>query len=120
MTRMLIALALTALAATAQNTPAPSTGVFLVSHIDVTPDHSAETAQLLKQYATDTRKDKGIVRIDAIVQDGRPNHFTIVELWQTRQALEAHTALPHTVQFREKLFPFLGSPFDDRIHAAIP
>ena len=118
MIRILFTLALTALAAFAQN--APATGVFMVSHIDVTPDHSAETAQLLKQYATDTRKDKGVVRLDVLVQDGRPNHFTIVELWQTRQALDAHTALPHTVQFREKLHPFLGSPFDDRIHAAIP
>lgn len=118
MTRILLALALTALAATAQN--APATSVYVVAHIDVTPDHAADTAKLLKQYAADTRKDPGIVRIDAIVQDGRTNHFTIVELWQTRQAFEAHTALPHTVEYREKLHPFLGSPYDERIHATIP
>jgi quinol monooxygenase YgiN len=120
MSRILIALALTALAATAQNAAPPATGVYVVAHIDVTPDHSADTAALLKQYANDTRKDKGLVRIDAIVQDGRTNHFTIVELWQTRAAFEAHTALAHTVQFREKLHPFLGSPYDERVHAAIP
>jgi quinol monooxygenase YgiN len=41
-------------------------------------------------------------------------------VWQTRAAFEAHTALPHTVQYREKLHGYLGSPYDERIHAAIP
>ena len=119
MRRILFALALTAVAATAQNSP-PATAVYVVAHVDVTPDHAADTAALLKQYAADSRKDPGIVRIDAIVQDGRTNHFTIVEVWQTRQAFEAHTALAHTVQYREKLHNYLGSPYDERIHAAIP
>jgi quinol monooxygenase YgiN len=118
MSRILIALAMSALAATAQN--APATTVYVVAHIDVTPDHAADTATLVKQYAADSKKDKGIVRIDAILQDGRTNHFTIVEVWQTRAAFEAHTALAHTVQFREKLHPFLGSPYDERLHMAIP
>ncbi|HEY4359442.1 MAG TPA: antibiotic biosynthesis monooxygenase family protein [Bryobacteraceae bacterium] len=118
MTRILMALALTALAGFAQN--APATAVYVVAHIDVTPDHAAETAALVKQYAADSKKDKGIVRIDAVLQDGRTNHFTIVEVWQTRAAFEAHTALAHTVQYREKLHPFLGSPYDERIHGMIP
>jgi quinol monooxygenase YgiN len=118
MRRILLALALTALAAVAQTPPA--TAVYVVAHIDVTPDHAAETASLLKQYAADSRKDSGLVRIDAIVQDGRTNHFTLVEVWQTRAAFEAHTALAHTVQYREKLHAYLGSPYDERIHATIP
>jgi quinol monooxygenase YgiN len=118
MHRILIALALSAFAASAQNVPA--TAVYVVAHIDVMPDFAAPTAQLLKQYSADTKKDKGMVRLDAIVQDGRPNHFTIMEVWQTRQAFEAHTALAHTKTFREKLFPYLGSPYDERVHANIP
>lgn len=99
---------------------AQSPNVYVVSHIDVTPDHSADTAKLLKQFAADSRKDPGSVRFEVMVQDGRPNHFTIVEVWRTREAFEAHSALEHTKRFREELHPFLGSPFDERLHTTIP
>jgi quinol monooxygenase YgiN len=65
----------------------------VVSHIDVTPDDSAETAKLLKEFATDSRKDPGNVRFEVMVQDGRSNHFSVVEVWRNRQAFEAHSAL---------------------------
>jgi quinol monooxygenase YgiN len=98
----------------------PAQNVYVVSHIDVTPDHSADTAKLLKQFAVDSRKDAGSVRFEVMVQDGRPNHFTIVEVWRTREAFEAHSALEHTKRFRESLHPFLGSPFDERLHTTLP
>ncbi len=118
MTRILLALALSGIASIscAQTNP----NVYVVSHIDVTPDHSDDTAKLLKQFAADSRKDAGSVRFEVMVQDGRPNHFTIVEVWRTREAFEAHSALEHTKRFRESLHPFLGSPFDERLHTTIP
>jgi len=39
-----------------------------------------------------------------------------VEVWQSREAFEAHDASPHTRAYREKLQPMLGSPFDERLH----
>ena len=119
MTRRIVpVLALIALAF-APSTP-PDQNVYIVSHIDATPDHSADTAKLLKDFATDHHKDPGSVRFEVMVQDGRPNHFTIVEVWRTRQAFEAHSALDHTKRFREQLHPYLGSPFDERLHTTIP
>ena len=32
----------------------------LSPHIDVTPDHAADTAKLLKEFAADSRKDPGV------------------------------------------------------------
>jgi quinol monooxygenase YgiN len=52
--------------------------------------------------------------------DNRLNHFTIVEVWPTKEAFEAHTAAEHTRRFREKLAPRLGSPFDERLHSLLP
>jgi quinol monooxygenase YgiN len=114
--RILLALLLAGLVCTAQQT---NPNVYVVSHIDVTPDHSADTAKLLQQFAADSRKDAGSVRFEVMVQDGRPNHFTIVEIWRTREAFEAHSALEHTKRFRDQLHPFLGSPFDERLHTTI-
>ena len=101
-----------------QSTPDPH-NVYVVSHIDVTPNHSAETAKLLQQYRDDSLKEDGVVRMEVMVQDGRTNHFTVVEVWSTRAAFEAHTAQQHTKDFRDKLAPFLGSPYDERLHGLI-
>jgi quinol monooxygenase YgiN len=102
--------------ATAQST---GENVYVVSHIDVTPDHSAETAKLLKGFAADSLKDSGVVRFEVMVQDGRTNHFTVVEVWRNRQAFEAHSALDHTKKFREQMHSYLGSPYDERLHTLV-
>jgi quinol monooxygenase YgiN len=59
------------------------------------------------------------VRFEVLQQD-RPNHFTIIEVWQSKEAFDAHTASEHTKRFREKLAPRLGSPFDERLHNLVP
>ena len=53
-------------------------------------------------------------------QEGHPNHFTIFEVWQTRQDFETHLATAYSKTFREKIQPLLGSPFDERLHIMLP
>lgn len=118
----LLALALTHCAQPPQNTqsaPPDAHDVYVVAHIDVTPNHAADTAKLLQQYRSDSVKEDGSVRLEVMVQDGRSNHFTVVEVWSTRAAFEAHTAQQHTKDFRETLQPYLGSPYDERLHALL-
>ena len=117
--RLSIVLALIGLAlaspAFAQNPPAAPTGpVYIVTHVDILgPVNTEKAAPMLRQFVSDSRKDPGNVRFEMLQQLGRANHFTIVEVWQTRQAYEAHNAAEHTRQFREKVQPILGSPWDD-------
>jgi quinol monooxygenase YgiN len=99
--------------------PADPQNVYVVSHIDVTPNFAAATSQLLKQYRADSTGEPGFVRMEAMVQDGRANHFTLVEVWSNRPAFEAHTAQPHTKDFRDKLAAYLGSPYDERLHGLL-
>ena len=121
MTRRIIpVLALIFLACFRSTAQSPGENVYVVSHIDVTPDHAADTAKLLKEFAADSRKDPGVVRFEVMLQDGRTNHFTIVEVWRNRQAFEAHSALEHTKRYREQLHGYLGSPYDERLHALLP
>lgn len=107
----------------AQAPPSPaelSKDVFIVTHIDVMPNFSDQANAAIQQYAAGSRKDPGAVSIEGLVQDGRPNHFTIVEIWQSREAFEAHSGQTHTRQFRETLQPMLGAPFDERLHQPMP
>src|ERR1700733_5052657 len=67
-----------------------SKNVYIVTHIDVIPTFSDGAGKAIQKYAADSRNDKGAVSIEGLVQDGRPNHFTIVETWQNREAFGAH------------------------------
>jgi quinol monooxygenase YgiN len=91
--------------------------VFVVSHVDVTPD--PRVAAMLRQLAEASRKDEGNLRFDVMQHMMRANHFTVVEMWQNERALDAHMAAPHTKQYRDELQPLTGSPLDERVYKAI-
>jgi quinol monooxygenase YgiN len=90
--------------------------LFVVTHVDLTPNNAPEGSKLLQQFAAESRHDPGVVRFELLQDSGRPNHFTLVEVWETSKAFEAHEAAEHTKGFRERLQPMLGSPFDERLH----
>jgi quinol monooxygenase YgiN len=89
----------------------------VITHVDVLPRHTAEAAALLGQYARHALAASA-QRCDVLQELTRPNHFTLVEVWATRHAFESHLATAPTRQFRERLHPLLGSPFDARLHRA--
>ena len=96
--------------------------IYVVTHIDVAgnKDMVVEATQALEAFAADSQKDPGVVRFELLRQDDRLNHFTIVSVWQNREAFEAHSGAEHTKRFREKVQPMLGSPFDERLHVLLP
>lgn len=95
--------------------------LYVVTHVDVLGQTgAAEAAKMLHQFAADSRNDPGSVRFEVLRDPDRLNHFTIVEVWRTRQDFESHLAADHSKAFREKLQPMLGSPFDERLHKLLP
>src|SRR5579872_5878178 len=95
---------------------------YVVAHVDIVgaAGNLEAPLQLLREFIGDTRKDPGAIRIELLQQDNRRNHFTIVEVWRNKKAFEAHSAAEHTRQFREKVQPMLGSPFDERLNDLLP
>ena len=91
--------------------------VFVVSHVDVTPD--PKIAGMLRDLAEKSRLEEGNVRFDVLAHTMRSNHFEVIETWQNQKALENHAAAAHTRQYRDDLQPALGSPLDERIYKAI-
>ena len=91
----------------------------MIAHVDVLPTHAKETAALLQEYAADSRKDAGAQRIDVLIESGRANHFTLIEVWESRAAYDAHINKDHTRAYREKLHAWLGSPYDERLNEEV-
>jgi quinol monooxygenase YgiN len=98
---------------------AQDTRIYVVTHVDIMPNHAAEANELLKQYTVDSRKDKGSVRFELLIEPSRKNHFTIVSVWENQAAFDAHLEAEHTREFRGKVQPMLGGPLDERLHALL-
>lgn len=99
--------------------PAAHDMIYVVTHVDIIPPEKDAGTKLVQQYVADTRKDKGIVRVEAGSEISRGNHISIIEVWQNQKAFDEHVAASHTRQFRQQIDPKLGSPYDERLHHSL-
>ena len=90
--------------------------LYVVTYVDVFPNFAADTNKAMLEFVAASKKDAGFVRFEVMRDVDRVNHFAMVEVWQNRQAYEAHLAQEHTKQFRTRIQPYLGSPFDERLY----
>ncbi len=93
--------------------------IYVVTHVDIIPPETAAGTKLVQQYVVDTRKDPGLVRVEAGSEISRGNHISILEVWQNQKAFDEHVAAAHTRQFRQQIDPKLGSPYDERLHHSV-
>ena len=98
----------------------PPGPVHVVTFVDITPNNRDAGTAYCKQYVADTRKDPGITSVELLAQTNRPNHLIIYQVWQNQAAFERHEAAAHTKDFRAKMAPIIGSPFDQRPHYVVP
>ena len=96
-----------------------SAALYVVTHVDVTPPGKDDCMAALKAMSTDTAKDPGNVAYQVLVQADRSNHFTVIEAWRGKTALDAHAMAAHTRSFRQKLSPLAGALYDERIYRAL-
>jgi len=65
-------------------------------------------------FQVHSAKEPGNMRFVVAQQTGRPNHFTVSEIWA-----DAHRAAAQTRHFRDMLGPMLGALYDQRIYRAV-
>ena len=102
--------------------PSPGTSTerrtYVITHVDI-GGQGTNAAELLRRQAEASRKEGGNRRFDVMQHMMRANHFTVIEAWQNRRAVDAHAAAAHTRQYRDALGPIAGSPLDERIYEAV-
>lgn len=114
-----LALPVLGLAYAARADEGSDAAVYKVSYIEVMPSSQGETAALLRQYRDVSRKEEGNMRLEALQQSGRQDHFVLLETWKDQKALDAHGMAAHTAQLHEKLQPLRVSPLDERFHTGL-
>jgi quinol monooxygenase YgiN len=98
---------------------AAKAAVYAVTHVDIVGAQREVGVALVKRLSEDGRNDKGNVRFEALTQNSRTNHMTVVEIWTDRKAADAHGAAAYKREFREKLMPISGSLYDERFYTAV-
>ena len=91
----------------------------VVTQVDVTPPNKDNATNALEQLADQSRKHTGNLRFDVWRQDSRPNHFTVVESWNSRGAFDVHGVQAQTVEFRNKLATMTGALYDERLYQPV-
>jgi autoinducer 2-degrading protein len=93
--------------------------VFLVTHVDIVPKMKDTGVALTRELVVAGRKLTNNIRFEALTQNSRPNHMTVVEIWTERRAVQIHSVTAHMKQYREKLLPMSGSLYDERHYRAL-
>src|SRR4051812_2888598 len=98
----------------------PQVGVLVVvTHVDVVPPRREETEAALKALAQANRAAQGNLRFEVLQQVNRLNHFTVVEMWRSRQVYDANGMSAHQREFRDKLAPMAGALYDERLYEGL-
>ena len=100
-------------------TPGAGGAVAVVTHVDIGGGGKFDAPAVLRRLAEASRMERGCLRFDVVQHTVRANHFTIIELWDSQQALDRHAAAPHTKQYRDELQPATGSPLDERVYKPV-
>ena len=97
----------------------PAGAIYVLTHLDVFPAGKDAVAAMVREQTEESRKDTRVQRFDAVVWDGHPNHFQLIEVWGDRPARDAHVLAEHTRQFRTKVTPFEGAFYDERLYETV-
>jgi quinol monooxygenase YgiN len=103
----------------AQQSVSSPTPYYVITFVDLIPPNKDQGVALLKQYVDTTRKEPGNQTALALTQINRPNHLFLYEVWQNEDAFTKHEGDAATREFRTKIQPMLGAPFDQRAHSKL-
>ena len=75
------------------------------------PERSQDFEDLFRAYLTPSRAEDGCVQYHMLRDVNDPTLFTFFEVWQSREHLAIHTALPHMREFHERRMEYLRRDF---------
>jgi quinol monooxygenase YgiN len=95
--------------------------IHMVEHVDFQPAFGATAPPVVKALAEASQKEEGVVRYD-IYQEPPPhaNHYSVVAVWASEGAYDAHEAAAPTRQFRAAtVMPGRANLYDQRMYKVL-
>jgi quinol monooxygenase YgiN len=99
----------------------PSGALYMVEHIDFLPMFNNLAQPVVRGLAEASVKEEGVLRYD-IYEEPAPhaNHYSVVAVWATAKAFDAHETAAHTREFRAAtVMPARGNLYDQRLYKVV-
>jgi quinol monooxygenase YgiN len=93
--------------------------LYAVVYIEVMPGKEKDARRLILDHATDAKRAAGALSIDALVRDGYPGQFALIEQWQSPKAREDYGSTPAAQQFKTALGKIESAGVDERIQGPL-
>lgn len=71
----------------------------IVATLDVKPEFLEELLPAFEKVIAATRAEEGNVAYNVFESTDNPNSFTFVEVWKSKEAIDAHNASEHFAEF---------------------
>ena len=84
--------------------------IYVVATSHVKPESRDAFIKGARECIAATRKEKGCIAYEGHVSVNDPNLYVVVERWETRDDLTAHSKAPHLKAWREYSTPLRASP----------
>jgi quinol monooxygenase YgiN len=93
--------------------------VCAVAYIEVLPGKEKQARRLILDHVTDAKHAAGVVSVDALVRDGYPDQFALLEQWQSQKAKDDYAAGASVKDFRASLAKIESAALDERIQGPL-
>lgn len=93
--------------------------IYAVAYIEIVPGKEKQARRLILDHSADARHATGALAIDALVRDGYPDQFALLEQWQSQQARDDYAATASAEQFRTTLAKIESAGVDERIQGPL-
>jgi quinol monooxygenase YgiN len=84
--------------------------IYVVATTQVKPESRDAYLAGAKACIAETQKEAGCIYYDSHASVNDPNRFVVVERWESREALDAHSRSAHMKVWRELSNPLKASP----------
>ena len=85
-----------------------------ILHAHTRPEKAAEFETLFRAYVEPSRAEEGCIEYHMLRDQQDPTLFIFVEVWQSKEHLAIHSALPHMRRFHERRLDYLRRDFEVR------
>ena len=76
----------------------------------ISPEKVDEAIAIYTELVQLTREEQGCAQYTLVQSIEEPNHLTILEAWESKEALEAHSASEHMARIALQLGPLCMAP----------
>ena len=93
--------------------------VYAVAYIEVLPGKEKQASRLILDHLADAKRAAGVVSVEALVRDGYPDQFALIEQWQSQKAKDDYVASASVKDFRTSLAKIESAALDERIQGPL-